>query len=117
MVSPPIPRNILPHEALLCEVSRDAWQQPVDTPVARLRHIRIEPDLTRTADKTGDTHAATMLLIHDCRNSLPARVAFAPGQSVLWLHQGQELRFTIMQVLPIWDGQQLHHYELTLEGG
>lgn len=117
MRSPPIPRRILPHEALLCDVTFDAWQHPVDTPVARLRHVRIDPDLQRQAGKDDTTHSASMVLFFDCRNSLPARVEFHPGQAVIWRHEGREMRFTVKEIAPIWDAEQLHHYEITLEGG
>lgn len=113
MRRPPIPRAILCHRAELYNVVKDRYRQDRDVLSARLRYIRIDADLTRRSDKDNTTHSASMVLFFDCRNSLPAKADFRPGQAVHW----NGARYIVQEVEPVYDDQALHHYEVKLEGG
>lgn len=113
MKRPPIPRTLLPHRAQLMTETKDAWQHPIPASLHELKHIRIDADLLRQADVQDTTHTARWLLFYDCRSSLPRGMSFSPGQVILW----NELRLTVKLVIPVWEDQALHHYEVELEGG
>lgn len=109
----PIPRLLLPHRATLLTVETDAWQNPVEKDACELQHIRIDAELTRSADAKDTSHAARWVLFFDCTNSLPRGASFSPGQVVVW----NGMRLTVNRVLPVYADRTLHHYELEMEGG
>ncbi len=112
MKRPPIPRALLPHTARLCTETTDAWQHQTVNSETKLKHIRIDADFTRRADEKDTVHACRWVLFYDCRNSLPRGISFALDQFVHW----NDLRLTVKKIIPVWEDQAVHHYEVELEG-
>lgn len=112
MKRPPIPRALLPHTARLCTETTDAWHHPTVQNETQLKRVRIDADLTRHANEKDAVHACRWVLFYDCRNSLPRDVSFSLGQVINW----NDHRLTLKKIIPVWEDQAVHHYELELEG-
>lgn len=108
----PIPRSLLPHSARLFTETTDAWQHSFLTEICNLEHIRIEASEHLRTDEQNNVKTRKWLLFFDCCHSLPRGTIFSPGQIVEWLGH----RLTILQVTPVWEDRQLHHYEVKLQG-
>lgn len=109
----PIPKSLLPHSAALKSATIDAWQKPVDTPIAALEHVRVEPSskIIKSKDNTEKQLAAVMF--YDVRNSSPKNQAFAAGQVVVF----DGARYEIELVDKLYDARHLHHLEIGMSGG
>lgn len=108
----PIPRGMLNHTAQLMQDTGDGYHGEALTPVATLTRVHVAVSVNEAEGRTDTRTEYKGLLMYDARNSLPRGVEFAPGQRVVY--SGTVYRVEAVQ--PLYDGQRLHHVELTLRG-
>ncbi|MBE5922056.1 MAG: hypothetical protein E7269_04800 [Lachnospiraceae bacterium] len=106
-----IPKKLLIHDAKLHSVlSTDTWGKDTLDQEKQLEHIRIEPSGKIIRDKNNAEIQLVATLFHDCRNSRPQNVTYRIDDIIVF--NGQKHRVQLVE--PLFDGKQLHHYEIGL---
>lgn len=108
----PIPKSLLPHEAVLHKKINSGGRFEEDSldPGIRLIYVRMEPSNKIVRDKNGAEIQLAATLFYDCKNSDPKNVSFKVDDVISF--NGQKHRVQVVE--PLYDNRKLHHYELGL---
>ena len=106
----PIPRSMLCHTAQLLTVTADSYGLEATALYATLEYVHVAIKGQDDHTQLGTRREYRGLLIYDTRTSVPPGVTFALGQRVRYAGT----LYRIEAIRPLYDGQRLHHYEVTL---
>lgn len=75
-----------------------------------IQHVRMEPSNGIIRDKNSAEIQLVATLFYDSKNSRPKGIDFAVDDIIIF--NGQKYQAKL--VIPFYDGEKLHHYELEL---
>ncbi|WP_343084077.1 putative minor capsid protein [Blautia producta] len=108
--------NAIPKKLLIHTVTRaiksetDRWGNTELVNGQRVQHVRMEPSNGIVRDKNSAEIQLVATLFYDCKNSRPKGIDFVVDDIIIF--NGQKYQAKL--VIPFYDGEKLHHYELEL---
>lgn len=106
----PIPLSALCHSvALLSGITTDRFQNETVGSETTIRNVRVSPSSKRISTKDNTQVTLSALLFVDMQHSKPI-VSFSEADRIVF--QGTSYR--IVEIKPVYDFNQIHHYEIGL---
>ena len=106
----PIPRKLLIHTAIQKYNQVDDGLGHLSGSSRSLSRIRIEPSSKIVITRDNTQKQLTSVLFYDCRNSLPAGVAFTENDVITF----NDVDYAVLGIDKLYDNKGLHHYEIGL---
>ncbi|WP_343250586.1 putative minor capsid protein [Diplocloster hominis] len=107
----PIPKKLLIHAVMLHKKTGEGrWGDDQMDDGLKLTRVRMEPSSKVVRDKNNSEIQLAATLFFDCKNSRPKGTSFAVDNIIIFNDQKHRVQI----VEPLYDGSQLHHYELGL---
>lgn len=106
-----IPKKLLIHTVKLHKtLSKDRWGKAELDEGTEIRRVRVEPSRKIVRDKNNAEIRLAAVLFYDCVNSQPRDIHFNVDDILSFYGQ----KYRVLNVEPLFDGENLHHYEVEL---